>query len=91
MVSIRSTRAAATDRVHPELLRPGRRKIDPVDIGFPPETREGQGIRNIVVFESVGTKTEMTVTEQIYESDQAYAISKMGLEQCLDKMAASSA
>jgi hypothetical protein len=34
-----------------------------------------------------GSRTEMTVTEYGYTSDQAHGISKMGLEQCLDKMA----
>jgi len=32
-------------------------------------------------------KTEMTVTEYGYSSDQAFDLSKAGLEQCLDKMA----
>jgi hypothetical protein len=31
----------------------------------------------------------MTVTEYDYTSDQAHDLSKAGLEQCLDKMAAS--
>ncbi len=34
-------------------------------------------------------RTEMTVREYGYTSDQAHDISKAGLEQCLDKMAAS--
>jgi hypothetical protein len=33
-------------------------------------------------------KTEMTVTEYDWTSDQLYDLSKAGLEQCLDKMAA---
>jgi predicted enzyme related to lactoylglutathione lyase len=37
----------------------------------------------------VSGKTEMTVTEYSYTSDQAHDLSKAGLEQCLDKMAAS--
>ena len=32
--------------------------------------------------------TEMTVTEHGYTSDQAHDLSKAGLEQCIDKMAA---
>jgi hypothetical protein len=31
----------------------------------------------------------MTVTEYGYTSDQVFDLSKVGLEQCLDKMAAS--
>jgi len=34
-------------------------------------------------------RTEMTVMEYGYTSDQAHDISKAGLERCLDKMAAS--
>jgi hypothetical protein len=33
-------------------------------------------------------KTEMTVTEFGYKSDQHLEVSKAGLNQCLDKMAA---
>jgi uncharacterized protein YndB with AHSA1/START domain len=65
------------------------RKVDPVELGLPAETREAQDIRNVVTFKAVGGKTEMTVTESGYASDQALNFSKMGLEQCLDKMAAS--
>jgi uncharacterized protein YndB with AHSA1/START domain len=65
------------------------RKVDPVELGLPPETREAQDIRNVVTFKAVGDKTEMTVTESGYASEQALNFSKMGLEQCLDKMAAS--
>jgi uncharacterized protein YndB with AHSA1/START domain len=65
------------------------RKVDPVEIGLPPETREAQDVRNVVTFRADGDQTEMTVTEYGYTSEQALAMSKAGLEQCLDKMAAS--
>jgi uncharacterized protein YndB with AHSA1/START domain len=64
-------------------------KVDPVEIGLPPATREAQDVRSVVAFEAMGDKTEMTVTEYGYTTDQAYEMSKLGLEQCLDKMAAS--
>jgi uncharacterized protein YndB with AHSA1/START domain len=64
------------------------REIDPVEAGLPPDVpRE---VRHVVTFRAVGdNKTEMTVTEFGYTSDQAFDLSKAGLEQSLDKMAAS--
>jgi uncharacterized protein YndB with AHSA1/START domain len=64
------------------------KRIAPVDVGLPPEIP--QDVRHVVTFEAEGnSKTEMTVTEYGYTSDQIFDISKAGLEQCLDKMAAS--
>lgn len=64
------------------------RKIDPVKLGLPPEIpRE---VRHVITFTVKGENlTEMTVTEFGYTSDQMFDLSKAGLEQCLDKMAAS--
>lgn len=63
-------------------------KIDPATIGLPPDVP--QDVRNVVAFKAVGdNRTEMTVTEYGYTSDQAHDLSKAGLEQCLDKMAES--
>jgi uncharacterized protein YndB with AHSA1/START domain len=63
-------------------------RIAPADAGLPPTIP--QDVRNTVVFTTLdGGKTEMTVTEFGYESDQELELSKAGLEQCLDKMAAS--
>jgi hypothetical protein len=46
-------------------------------------------VRQVVIFEAVGdNSTEMTVTEYGYTSDQIVEMSRLGLEQCLDKMAA---
>jgi uncharacterized protein YndB with AHSA1/START domain len=62
--------------------------VDPVTIGLPPDVP--QDVRHLVTFKAVAVnKTEMTVTEFGYTSDQIFDLSKAGLEQCLDKMAAS--
>lgn len=62
--------------------------LDPGAMGLPPgipaETPQ------VVTLALVGEgRTEMTITEYGYSSEQAVALSRMGLEQCLDKMAAS--
>lgn len=63
-------------------------RIDPVTIGLPPDMP--RDVRQAVTFKGVGdNKTELTVTEFGYTSDQMFDLSKAGLEQCLDKMAAS--
>jgi uncharacterized protein YndB with AHSA1/START domain len=61
--------------------------VDPVEVGLPPDVpRE---VPHVVTFEARGdNKTEMTVTEYGYTSDQMVDLSRAGLEQCLDKMAA---
>jgi uncharacterized protein YndB with AHSA1/START domain len=62
-------------------------KIAPASIGLPPEAP--QDVRNLVTFKALNDhQTEMTVTEYDYPSDKMLMMSKMGLEQCLDKMAA---
>jgi uncharacterized protein YndB with AHSA1/START domain len=63
-----------------------RTKLDPADIGIPPGVPIE--VRHVITFKMLDVnRTEMTVTEYGYTSDQAHDISKMGLEQCLDKMA----
>jgi uncharacterized protein YndB with AHSA1/START domain len=59
----------------------------PADQGLPAELpRE---VRNEVVFRDAGGgRTEVTVTEQGWKAGPLMQMSKMGLEQCLDKMAA---
>jgi uncharacterized protein YndB with AHSA1/START domain len=66
----------------------GGTERDPVELGLPPATREGQGIRTVVTFEERAGRTEMSVTESGWTSPEAYELSKAGLEQCLDKMEA---
>src|SRR5262245_66691330 len=60
-------------------------KIDPVTMGLPSDIP--QEVRHVVTFKDVSGKTELTVVEYGYKSDQTHDLSKAGLEQCLDKMA----
>jgi uncharacterized protein YndB with AHSA1/START domain len=62
--------------------------IDPVTVGLPAEMP--RKVRNLVTFKELGNgKTELTVTEYDWTVGQMMEMSKMGMEQCLDKMAAS--
>ncbi len=62
-------------------------EIDPAEVGMPPDFP--QGIRNTVDFKSLeGDRTELTVTEHDWRPGQMMEMSRAGLEQCLDKMAA---
>jgi uncharacterized protein YndB with AHSA1/START domain len=62
--------------------------IDHATMGLPPGIpRE---VPHLVTFEAVGDgKTELTVTEHGYGSDEIVEVSRAGMQQCLDKMAAS--
>lgn len=61
-------------------------KADPVKMGMPPDFPQDQ--RHIVTFKALrNNKTEMTITEYGYTSEQMLNLSKTGLGQCLDKMA----
>ena len=63
-------------------------KADPVKLGMPADFP--QDLRNLVTFKDLGNgKTELTVTEYDWTVGQMMEMSKMGMEQCLDKMAAS--
>jgi uncharacterized protein YndB with AHSA1/START domain len=62
-------------------------RIDPNKMGLPPDMP--RDVRHVVTFKAVGNKTEMTVTEYGYTSDQIFDLSLAGLNECLDKMAAS--
>jgi len=47
------------------------------------------GVRHVITFTPISdNRTEMTVTEYGYTTQQAHDLSKAGLEQCLDKMEA---
>jgi len=62
-------------------------KLDPSSIGIPPGVPKE--VRHVITLKAAGKdKTELTVTEFGYTSEQARDISEAGLEQCLDKMAA---
>ena len=62
-------------------------RVDPASMGLPPTMP--RDVRHVIIFKSVGkNKTEMTITEFGYTSDEHFDLSKAGLEQCLDKMEA---
>lgn len=61
-------------------------KIDPAAAGLPPGVVKEQ--HHVVTFKTIGTtKTELTVTERDWPVGQMMDMSRLGLEQCLDKMA----
>lgn len=63
-------------------------KLDPAKMGLPPGIPID--VPHVITFKALGDKkTEMTVTEYGYTTDQAVQTSKAGLEECLDKMAQS--
>ena len=70
-------------------------KLTPAQMGVPAGVPEDG--HHVITFKDLGDpstglragRTEMTMTEHGYTSDQAHDLSKAGLEQCLDKMAAS--
>ena len=63
-------------------------RMDPAKQGLPPEMPKQ--VRNEVSFKDLGNgKTKMTVREYDWPVGHMMEMSKMGMEQCLDKMAAS--
>jgi uncharacterized protein YndB with AHSA1/START domain len=61
-------------------------KVEPAQIGLPADLP--QDVRTLVELTPVGDhKTALRVTEFGYASAHVLELSKMGLEQCLDKMA----
>jgi uncharacterized protein YndB with AHSA1/START domain len=61
--------------------------LDPAAMGVPPGVPHD--VPHVVTFEARGDDgTEMTVTEHGYTTEQARDLSRAGMEQCLDKMAA---
>jgi len=63
------------------------RHLDPAVMGMPQGVlRE---VPHVIVFKAAGDdKTEITVTEYGYTTEEARDLSRVGMEQCLDKMAA---
>lgn len=60
--------------------------VDPAELGMPRDFP--QGIRHLVTLTPLdGEKTEVTVTEYDWPVGQMMELSRMGLDQCLDKMA----
>ncbi|RPJ50869.1 MAG: SRPBCC domain-containing protein [Chloroflexi bacterium] len=66
---------------------PDGKKLAPTEVGLPPDIPFD--VRHVVTLKSLDErKTELTVTEYGYASEQIVAISRSGMEQCFDKMAA---
>lgn len=61
-------------------------KINPASVGMPADFP--QDMQHIITFENTGDgKTKITVVEKDWPIGQMIEMSKMGMEQCLDKMA----
>jgi uncharacterized protein YndB with AHSA1/START domain len=62
--------------------------IEPAALGLPVEIPAE--VPHVITFKRLGShQTEITVTEYGYPAEQIVEISRSGMEQCLDKMAAS--
>lgn len=74
------------DYIH-NLANQDGNKIDPTSAGMPSDFPQDQ--LNLVTFKDLGDgKTELTITEYEWTVGQMMELSKMGMEQCLDKLAA---
>jgi len=63
------------------------RHLDPAAMGMPPGVP--YDVPHMITFKAAGdNRMEMTVTEYGYTTEQARDLSRAGMEQCLDKMAA---
>lgn len=61
--------------------------LSPSQLGLPPGIPDE--VRHVITFQDLGDgRTEMTITEFGYASEETAALSKLGMEQCVDKMAA---
>jgi uncharacterized protein YndB with AHSA1/START domain len=61
--------------------------LEPSAVGIPPGVPSS--VQHVITFRPIGEgQTEMTVTEYGYTLEEARNLSKMGMEQCIDKMAA---
>lgn len=59
--------------------------VDPKSLGLPADFPQNQ--RHVVAFKDLGNgKTELTITEYGWAPGQMVEMSKMGMNQCLDKM-----
>ena len=63
-------------------------RVDPVTIGMPPDFP--MFVRTVVTFKAMGARTELTVSEfgMPAADTQMGKYAEIGLNQCLDKMAA---
>lgn len=65
----------------------GGNQLEPAAIGLPPGIPKE--VRHLISFKDLGGgQMELTVTEYGYTTDQVVELSRAGLEQCLDTMAA---
>lgn len=63
------------------------KKVAPAELGLPSEIPFD--VRHVLTFKALdGNQTELTVTEYGYSSEQIVEVSRTGMNQCLDKMAA---
>ena len=63
-------------------------KFDPIEVGAPPGIPFE--VPHVIIFKEISSnETEVTITEYGYATAEMCNLSKMGMEQCLDKMAAS--
>ena len=61
--------------------------LEPSAVGIPPGVPFS--VRHVIIFRRTGDDhTKMTVTEYGYTLEEARKLSKMGMEQCIDKMTA---
>lgn len=60
--------------------------IDPVSLGLPPDFPED--VQTVITFKALGDKTEVKIYEYGFPDSQIYVFAEMGMNQCMDKMAA---
>lgn len=62
-------------------------KVDPAKLGMPPDFPQDQ--LHVIAFKDLGNgRTELTITEYGWTVGQMLKFSEIGMNQCLDKMAA---
>ncbi|MBX3080427.1 MAG: SRPBCC domain-containing protein [Anaerolineae bacterium] len=61
-------------------------KVDPVKMGLRDDFP--QDVRTVITFRAIGEKTEMTIGQYGFPDSQMFEFAEMGLNQSLDKMAA---
>jgi uncharacterized protein YndB with AHSA1/START domain len=62
--------------------------LDPTTLGLP--AGMPREVRHVITFRAIGGKTEVTVKKFGYTTEEVVEISRVGLDQCPDKMNASS-
>jgi uncharacterized protein YndB with AHSA1/START domain len=62
------------------------KQVAPASLGLPPGIPNG--VRHVLIFESRDGVTDLTITEYGYTSEPVVEMSKMGMQQVLDKLTA---